>query len=210
MPNPALDRSEPNHGKNGISKYKGFTIIELMIAIAVLAIVTSLALPSYRTIIEKRQVTSGAEQFKAFMSAAQLESVRRNQPVAVNFEWNGGNWCFGMRTHEQVASADCDCTITDPTNSDACAIDGALRVVNYAQVNYPGVLQSSSSLGGADSNIIYDPVRGLILNAETANMDLVSDAGSYALDVRVLPTGRMDVCNDTSAASKSIPRFESC
>ena len=86
MPNSAQTRRDPQKGKNGFSNNKGFTLIELMIAIAVLAIVTSLALPSYRTIIEKRQVTSGAEQFRAFMSSAQFESVRRNQPVAVNFE----------------------------------------------------------------------------------------------------------------------------
>ncbi|MBT8060916.1 MAG: GspH/FimT family pseudopilin [Gammaproteobacteria bacterium] len=210
MPNPALDRREPQQGKNGFSNDKGFTVIELMIAIAVLAIVTSLALPSYRTIIEKRQVTSGAEQIKAFMSAAQLESVRRNQPVSVNYEWNGGSWCMGMRTAEAVADADCDCTISDPTNNDACAIDGALRVVNYGDVTYPEALQSSSSLGGADDNLVFDPVRGLILNAETANMELISDDATYALDVQVLPTGRMNVCNDTVAASSSVPRFESC
>lgn len=210
MPSSAQTRRDSQKGKNGFSNHKGFTIIELMIAIAVLAIVTSLALPSYRTIIEKRQVTSGAEQFKAFMSAAQLESVRRNQPVAVNFEWNGGSWCLGIRTAETVANADCDCTIADTGNASACVMDGQLRVIDSNNLNYPDVLQSSSTLGGGDNNLIFDPVRGLIFGNETANMEFLSDEGSYAVNVEVLPTGRMNICSDTDRGSKEVPRFESC
>ncbi len=51
-------RRYPQNGKNGFSKYRDFTLIELMVVIAIVAIITSFALPSYRTLIEKRQVTS--------------------------------------------------------------------------------------------------------------------------------------------------------
>ena len=143
MPNPALNRRDPLQGKKGFSTHKGFTVIELMIALAVLAIITSLALPSYRMIIEKRQVTSGAEQFKAFMSSAQLESVRRNQFVAVNYEWNGGDWCLGMRAGDDN-TVSCDCTDTTSVSAgDACAVDGAFRVLSHSDVNYPQALAST-------------------------------------------------------------------
>ena len=48
-------RRDPQKGKKEFSTHKGFTIIELMVVIAVIAIITSFALPSYRTLIEKRQ-----------------------------------------------------------------------------------------------------------------------------------------------------------
>ena len=79
MPIRAQTRRDPQKGKNGFSAVKGFTLIELMIALGIIAIITSLALPSYRTIIEKRQVTSGAEQLAAFLSSAQMESVKRSR-----------------------------------------------------------------------------------------------------------------------------------
>ena len=44
MPNRAHSRRDPQKGKNGFSTSKGFTVIELMIAVGVLAIITSLAL----------------------------------------------------------------------------------------------------------------------------------------------------------------------
>jgi type IV fimbrial biogenesis protein FimT len=86
MPTQATSRRDPQNTGKGISTHHGFTVIELMISLAVLAIITSLALPSYRNILEKRQVTSGAEQIGAFLSLAQLESVKRNQFVAVNYQ----------------------------------------------------------------------------------------------------------------------------
>ena len=55
MPSRALSRRDPQNGKNGFSIARGFTVIEMMIALAVLAIITSLALPSYRALLEKRE-----------------------------------------------------------------------------------------------------------------------------------------------------------
>ena len=83
MPTKAQTRRDPQKGKKGFSANKGFTLIELMIGLAVLAIIASLALPSYRSIIEKRQVTSGAEQFAAFFSTVKGQAVKRNSDIAM-------------------------------------------------------------------------------------------------------------------------------
>jgi len=88
MPSRALSRRDPPNGKNGFSIARGFTVIEMMIAVAVLAIITSLALPSYRAIMEKRQVTSGAERLSAFLGSVQLESIKRYENVTVSLETN--------------------------------------------------------------------------------------------------------------------------
>jgi prepilin-type N-terminal cleavage/methylation domain-containing protein len=76
-------RRDPQKGKKEFSTNRGFTIIELMVVIAVVAIITSFALPSYRTLIEKRSVTSGAQQISAFFSAAKMEAIKRNEMIAI-------------------------------------------------------------------------------------------------------------------------------
>ena len=213
MPSCALSRRDPPNGKNGFSKTKGFTVIELMIAVAVLAIITSLALPSYRALLEKRQVTSAAQQLAAFLSSAQLESVKRNQFVAVNLEFNGGEWCLGMTDADRPQDATCDCTIDAPENEAACILDNTgeaeMRVLRFSSLAYPEVLSETSAVG--DGNIVFDPVRGLILDAETASIDLISpDQEMYALTIGLTPTGRVKICSDSVRGDKLVPGYEEC
>ncbi len=214
MPTQALIRRDPRSTGKGISTRYGFTVIELMITIAVVAIITSLALPSYRTIMEKRQVTSGAEQLGAFLSSAQLESVKRNQFVAVNYQANGGNWCFGMRTGD-TANVTCDCRVTDPAAGNACVLDTellpantrTLKLFNSGILNHPDVLKTSTV--GTNGTIVYDPVRGLTQDAKTVKLEFLSDQSTYALDVDVTVTGRVKICSK-KAANKAVAGFKEC
>jgi len=201
-------RRDPQKGKNGFSKLKGFTLIELMVVIAVGAIITMFALPSYRMLIEKRQVTSGAEQIGAFLSSAQMESVKHSQFVAVKYQPTVTGWCMGMRADDNV-SVTCDCSPeTDVNDPLACVVDGAFRIFNSSSLNYPEVLRSAN-VGGNDKTIVYDSVRGLIQNSETVKLELVSDGDNYALDVEVSVTGRVKICSNKSA-NKDVPGYKEC
>jgi prepilin-type N-terminal cleavage/methylation domain-containing protein len=207
MPSPAQTRRDPQKGKNGFSTLRGFTLIESMVVLAVLAIIASFALPSYRTLIEKRQVTSGSEQIGAFLSSAQLESVKRNQFVGVRYKAYDGGWCLGMIAGD-TNTVTCDCEVAAAGEANACEIDDTLRVFHSSNLTYPDVL-NSASFGGVDNTIVYDPVRGLIQNSEFVKMALVSDASSYALDIEVSPTGRVKVCSN-KAADKDVPGYKEC
>ena len=211
----ATDGRDPRTTGKGISTLhvltlrrfaKGFTVIELMIGLGVLAIITALAVPSYRTVIEKRQVTSGAEQISAFLGHAQFESVKRYQFVAVNFQEDDGLWCFGLRANN-TAAVNCDCTVTDVGAANACVLDGALRVLNSTSLSFPEVLQDASV--GGDGTVVFDPVRGLMQDAETVSVELESTESHYALDVEVSVTGRVKICSN-EAANKDVPGFRQC
>ena len=211
MPSCALSRRDPPHGKNGFSKTKGFTVIEMMIAVAVLAIITALALPSYREILEKRKVTSAAEQTMSFLSSAQLESVKRNRTVAVQFGTyskdgdSAVHWCLGM-----TDQATCDCRPDAAT----CTIEGAVRSFQSDTLKYrkgaSSIDTTATQFGGGDSIFQFDPVRGLTLNSETVDLALISpDQAMYALNVELTPTGRVKICT-SSRGSKPVPGFDAC
>ncbi|MEJ8567612.1 GspH/FimT family pseudopilin [Elongatibacter sediminis] len=202
MPIPASIRRDPRNTGKGFSAHRGFTVIELMITLAVLAIITSLALPSYRTVLEKRQVTSAAEQISAFLSSVQIESVKRNEPIAVRYARAAvDSWCVGLDN----AAATCDCTVTDITDSDSCTVDGELRVLQSSSLNYPGVMSGTTG----DGAFVFDPVRGLMIDhTDAAKLHLASSRGKYALDVDVSATGRVKICSSDS--SKKVPGYASC
>ncbi len=207
MPTQATIRRDPRNTGKGFSTHVGFTVIELMITIAVVAIITSLALPSYRTILEKRQVTSGAEQLSAFLSAVQIEAVKRNENLAVRYmRTDSDTWCVGIVpvATGSTSNTPCDCTKA-VTDASACKIDGQLRVFSDANLNYPKIMDKMTG----DGAFVFDPVRGLLVEpADVPTFELLSREGKYALNVGVSATGRVKACSNGS--SKKVPGYATC
>lgn len=210
MPTASLSRREPQQDGNGVSTNKGFTVIELMVVIAVVAIITSLAFPSYRALIQKRQVTSGAEQIAAFVSAVQIESVMRNERLVIDYDrTDGDTWCMGLTTN--TAAPYCDCTQTDAGQADFCAIDSVPRILTSDELTYPDVLEAING----DGKLGFDPIRGLTGDptnnfqaGDTASFELESDSGKFALNVEIGPTGRVRICSDASGTQ--VPGYAIC
>lgn len=63
----------------------GFTLIELMVTIALLSLLMSLALPSFNRWIRNTQVRTVAEALQNGVRVAQAEAVRRNRQVVFSF-----------------------------------------------------------------------------------------------------------------------------
>ncbi len=55
----------------------GFTMVELMLTIAVAAVVLSIGVSSFQSLIERNQLTSGINQFISSMSLARNEAITR-------------------------------------------------------------------------------------------------------------------------------------
>lgn len=60
---------------------RGFGLIETMVTIAILAILLSIAVPSYQQMIANGRTRTIAESFRAGVDLARAEAMRRNLPV---------------------------------------------------------------------------------------------------------------------------------
>jgi len=61
----------------------GFTLMELIVAVAILSILTTLAVPSYRTMMANNQGATNANALIQALTLARSEAIKRNRTVVV-------------------------------------------------------------------------------------------------------------------------------
>jgi hypothetical protein len=172
-------------------------------------------------LLEKRQVTSGAQQIAAFLSAAKMEAVKRNEQIAIFRDLADG--CMGFYSYDPAdPRIDCDCELMDPEPGNACAIDEfgdgtamALHVFNDSVLNKPVNITAIDILGRDDNLLIFDPIRGMLVFDDAVEpmpleLKLLSKHETYALNVRLTATGRVTMCSDRAVADINVPGYDNC
>lgn len=71
----------------------GFTLVELMITIAIAGILASLALPSFRSFVQTQRVKSASFDLTAALTLTRSEAIKRNTNVAMSQA--SGGWQNG-------------------------------------------------------------------------------------------------------------------
>lgn len=74
---------------------RGFTIVELMVVLAIFAIMGALATPSLRRFSANQLVKNTANEVMLSMQEARSYAVSRNRPVTISA--NGGDWTAGWQ-----------------------------------------------------------------------------------------------------------------
>ncbi len=64
-----------------LKRHSGFTLVELMVTIALLAILLALAMPSFSTWIRNAQVRTVSDSLQGGIRLAQAEAIRRHRQV---------------------------------------------------------------------------------------------------------------------------------
>lgn len=85
---------------------RGFTLIEIVIGVAILAIAMMMGLPSFNEWIQNAQIRKTAESFMAGLQATRSEAVRRNAQVIFEPTGSGGagetGWQIKLRNSDAV------------------------------------------------------------------------------------------------------------
>ncbi|WP_460822191.1 GspH/FimT family pseudopilin [Lysobacter olei] len=180
---------------------RGFTLIELMVAVAVLAILAAIAFPSFDDFFDRYRVRGAADEVLDVISAARAQSVKDGLDAAVS-STVGSAWCVGANSASLPtggapagAASACDCTVAD-----ACLVAGEELVVSA--IKHPGV----TMVGG--TTFAFDGKLGVALTSSGVVADpdaivLRSPKGKYDVSVNVGPLGQATLCTPTGKPSIS-------
>lgn len=77
------------------TRQTGFTLIELMVTIAVLGILLSIAIPSFQNMLLGNRIAAQTNQLITALNYARSEAVKRGSPATVCSTTDGGVTCAG-------------------------------------------------------------------------------------------------------------------
>ena len=146
-------------------KHRGFTLIELFVVLAIVAVLATLAAPSFTRLIKSNSIRSNVNSFMADLRFARSESIRRgggvvmcrsNLPEATNPTCSGGatdiiGWESGwiifhdLNNNGQKADAEPLLRVQGPTTSVNTIVEsGAATVFRFAATGRLNLAGSTS------------------------------------------------------------------
>ena len=174
----------------------GFTLVELMVTVAVLAIMAGLAVPGFRATVNANRLTGSVNELVNALQTARMEAIRRNQRTAVCLSANAGTttptcsnagptgWLVFVDADRNGAYGVADTLLSASTASTSVRIAGSPAIAGKVVYRTDGLARASS---------------GALLNGVIA---LCIDATQPTRNERRLSIGsgsRISVADDTSA-----------
>jgi type IV fimbrial biogenesis protein FimT len=140
----------------GIHLVKGFSLVELMVVVAVIGILLATGLPSFNTWIQNTKIRTAAEAVVSGLQSARAEAIRRNARVTFSLLPAGGTllWSVGCAT----VTPTCPAVIqTRPLGEGSLLTAGGAMVVSFdsgaSQVIYDSFGRAANLLAVGSWNV---------------------------------------------------------
>jgi type IV fimbrial biogenesis protein FimT len=159
---------------------RGFTLIELLVVIAMVAIIASLAAPSFNDLRINQKLSSYSSDLFASTIQARNEAMRLNRQVTIA-PISGGDWKTGwrvfvdMNTNKTYDSATDTLVVTSPAFTEPFVVTG------------PGG-------GAAPTNFSFDS-RGFLVDFANSRVIIKSSVTNREKQLIVSATGRARLCD---------------
>lgn len=143
---------------------RGFTLIEVLVVFAIIAIILVIAAPSFSSMIELQRLRGTNDQLVTDIQFLRTEAASRQEITGVTFRENASMTCYIVHTCGDVAGPDCSCNCTLAEGSRCVAPRREVRTVQLLKsskiIVKPAVVTGSVT---APQRVMIDPATGSML-----------------------------------------------
>jgi type IV fimbrial biogenesis protein FimT len=175
---------------------KAFTLIELLITIAIMAVLVAMAAPSFNRLIANNRSDATSEGFIAEISRARSEAIKRPTRVSMCASADGltcgGTWANGIMTFIDGATSD---TATTPT----------VTLINNAPISYWRPLEPKAVISVTSNNVAISFFRFTSLGTLAGGQTVVANTNTQGCkgdNLRVITLG---LAGTVSSTKQSCP-----
>lgn len=170
---------------------RGLSLVELLLVLAIAAVLLGGGLPSFRQAMDQRRVEAAAAQLRTDIQLARTEAQTHNRTMRLSLHSGSFGSCYLVHTG---AAADCSCH----GGGRAICSRGAelLRSEYFADSGAVQVRSNSPSM-------VFEPSRGTVTPTATVRIE---DRSQRLLHAVVNLTGRSRLCTPNA----SMPGYKAC
>lgn len=130
-------------------KSAGFTLIELMIALALVALLLTVAIPSYQSLRQEQMVKGATQAVYTDIMLLKSEAIKRNKPIIFKiFNAGQANWCYRIALDSTCNSCTDSCSVIEGRKGvDASEFNGIILTTNYELSGSENALEINNRRG---------------------------------------------------------------
>lgn len=177
-----------------VARPRGFSLVEMLIVIAIIAIATTLGLPSYRAWVHNTQIRNAAESIQNGMQKARGEAVKRNANIECVLGTNPP-WIIKVADVGGVVGAEIERASNEGAkNATATATPAGATTITFSNL---GTVVANADVAG-----VIPPT----LTQVDLDSSVLSAADSRNLRVTIGVAGNVRMCDPDPGLSASDPR----
>lgn len=166
---------------------RGFTLIEIMVAVAIIGILMAVAAPNFRIWLLNSQIHTAAESMQTGLQRAKAEAVMRNRIVEFTLPVGAVTWDVSNTTNGEVLERSAD-KARMKTVTQVTAPAGATKVA----FGPTGMVIANSPTDGSV------PIASILLDSSA-----LAPADSKELMVTIDMSGRVRMCDPNAAPTST-------
>ncbi|MDP3877248.1 MAG: prepilin-type N-terminal cleavage/methylation domain-containing protein [Methylobacter sp.] len=179
-------------------KNTGFTLLEVMIVVAIIGILAAIAVPSYQDMLERNRLKQAVEALKSDMQWMRTETIKQSCNLQASFT-TGATWSY------QIFIPLGTCVAQHVSNGCAAAATSNCNIRTADSTQFSGITMTTAAFFGfSTTGTGFDFRRG----EARSNGRIELSSANYIAKVVIAPVGRVRICN--IAGSNGLSGYQNC